>query len=107
MITQQVNAIEKDTEHQLNEERQMIRVLLAAWILRSAGSVVEYSVRRIYGGVKGKGTTVLSTSKLREARRKYNAMRIADTDIITITVTGVVAQRIGTVAPKGEQDGET
>ena len=82
----------------------MIRVLLAAMILRSTGAVVEYSVRRVYSGGKGKGTTVISTSRLREARQKFKAMRIADTDTITITVTAVVAQRHGTVASKGETE---
>lgn len=79
----------------------MIRVILAAALLRSTGAQVEYGVRRVYRGTKGKGTTVLATPKLREARRKYNAMRIANTDTITITVAAVVAQRHGTVEAKG------
>lgn len=75
----------------------MIRVIIAAAILRSTGALVEYGVRRIKSKTTGKGTTVLTTPKLREARRKYNAMRIADTDDITITVAAVIAQRHGTV----------
>lgn len=80
----------------------MIRVIIAGIILRSTGAVCRYEVRRVYSGVKGKGTTVLSTRRLSEARAKYNAMRISETDTITITVVAVIAQRHGTVTSKGE-----
>ena len=80
----------------------MIRVIIAAMLLRSTGAIVEYTVRRVYGGIKGKGTTFLATQKFSEARRKYEAMRIADTDTLTITVAAVVAQRHGEVKSKGE-----
>ena len=80
----------------------MIRVRLAAALIRSTGGVCEYRVRRIYNNTKGQGTTVLRTQKFGEAKRKYNAMRIADTDVITITVEAVVAQRHGTVEANKE-----
>lgn len=78
----------------------MIRVIIAAALLRSTGAIVEYGVRRVYAGTTGKGTTVLATTRLKEARAKYKAMRVADTDTITITVAAVIAQRHGTVEAK-------
>jgi len=79
----------------------MFRVLIAAILLRNLGADVKYIVRRIYNGVKGKGTTILTAHKFTDARAKFKAMRGADTDTITITVEAVVAQRHGTVPAKG------
>jgi len=79
----------------------MIRVLLAAWLLRNTGADVQYIVRRRYSGTKGRGTSVLRASNFKQARAKYRAMRIADADTITITLAAVVAQRHGTVAASG------
>jgi len=79
----------------------MIRVIIAAWLLRNMNAGVRYVVRRQYKNTTGKGTATLTTAKLKEARAKYRAMRIADTDTITITVEAVVAQRHGTVSAAG------
>ena len=76
----------------------MLRILLAAMLLRMTGAKVSYVVRRLYSGVKGKGTTVLATPKLSEARKKYRKMMVSDTDTITITTEAIVAQRHGTVS---------
>lgn len=75
----------------------MIRVRLAAWLLRRAGTEVEYVVRRIDTTSKRRttGTALLFTSKLKEARAKYRKARAADTDRVVITVTAVVASRNG------------
>ena len=79
----------------------MIRVLLAAMLLRSTGAAVQYIVRRQYNGVTGQGTTILKAARLKDARKKYQAMRVADTDTITITINVIVAQRHGSVAASG------
>lgn len=76
----------------------MIRVRIAAALLRTTGATVEYAVRRVNSKLqRGKGRVVLLTPKLKEAVKKYQDMRVADTDTITITVQTVVAKRHGTV----------
>lgn len=81
----------------------MIRELTAALLLRTTGASVQFTVRRILdGNVRGKGSTVLTTPKYREAIAKYKAMRIADTDTITVTVEAIIKQRHGTIESKGE-----
>lgn len=73
-------------------------VKLATWLLRTTGATVEYGVRRVKSKqIRGQGTTLLATPKLKEARSKYATVRVADTDTITITVAAVIAQRHGTV----------
>jgi hypothetical protein len=76
----------------------MIRLYVAAWLLRTAGFDPSYVVRRIYAGTTGRGTTVMNNRKFKNAKERYNAMRIADTDTITICIEADVAQRHGTVA---------
>ena len=77
----------------------MIRVWIAAMLLRSAGGAVNFVVRRRSGAAKkhGLGTTLGTFRKLRDARKKFNAARVADTDTITINVEAIVAQRHGDV----------
>lgn len=71
----------------------MIRILIAAWLLKTTGAKVNFVVRRRNAKRAGKGTTWLTTDSLKTARTKYNSMRIADTDTITISVEAVIAQR--------------
>lgn len=75
----------------------MIRIAIAAALLRTTGATVEYRVQRQKKQTNRDGTTVMAVKSLRSARRKYKAMRIADTDTITIRVVATVAQRHGTV----------
>ena len=79
----------------------MIRVLLAAMLLRSKGITVQYVVRRKYNGIGKQGTTILKADRFKDARNKYQSMRIADTDTITITIESAIAQRHGTVSAAG------
>lgn len=85
----------------------MIRVRLAAWLLRTTGANVEYGVRRVKAKlVRGKGSTVLATAKLGEAIAKCEAMRIADADAATITLTTIIKERrcnLPTPSVEGEQ----
>lgn len=75
----------------------MIRILIAALLLRTTGAKVRYQVRRVYGTTRGSGTAVLKTPSYLAAKTKFKAMRIAKTDTITVSVVAVVRQRRGTV----------
>ena len=83
-------------------KQAMIRTALVAMILRSTGYRVVYVLRRNPDGNSGSGRTVLKTNSLKAARKKFNAMRIADTDSLTITLTAVVGQRHGEVHASGD-----
>ena len=73
----------------------MLRIKLAAMLLRSTGAKVEFGVRRVSDKlVRGKGRTYLATESLAEAQNKYASMRVAYTDTITLTVAAVIAERI-------------
>jgi len=79
----------------------MFRVIIAAFLLRSIGANVEYVVRRKSAQREGKGTTLLTATKLSVARTKYRNVRVADTDTITISVEAIIAQRHGGVSASG------
>jgi len=84
----------------------MIRTLIAAVLLRTIGPV-EFRVQRQRKQTGKDGTTVLRSPSYFKARKKYRAMRLADTDCITIRVVGTVKQRHGNVEANqlvGEQD---
>jgi len=82
----------------------MLRIKLAAMLLRSTGASVKYIVRRRNNNTNGNGTAILAASTFKEARAKYLKVRVADTDTITITVEAVVAQRHETVFSTKEND---
>ena len=84
----------------------MIRVIIAAWLLRTTGAKVQYSVRRSFiidptvTGRTGesKFRTLGTFDSLKDARAKYKNVRTASTDTITINAMATVAQRHGTVS---------
>ena len=80
----------------------MIRILLAAWLLRTTGARVEYRVQRTKNDktTAKDGTTILRTPSLREARTRYRNLRVAENDTVLIRVVGIVEQRHGKVVAK-------
>lgn len=82
-----------------------MRIALAAFLLRTSGATVEYRVQRLRPDksdtithIHKDGSTVLRTPNFREAKAKWKAMRVPDTDAVIIRVVATVRQRHGTVA---------
>jgi len=84
----------------------MIRILLAAALLRMTGSPVEYRVQRNRKDKSTKdGTTYLRTASYKAAKTKFQKMRTAYTDTVNIRLVAVVNTRDGiTPAEKENKD---
>lgn len=80
----------------------MIRVRIAAWLLRTAGASVEFRIKRLTakGGIdkpniNKDGTTLKRCAKLKEARNKFDSTRVGDNQDVTIQLVANVATRSG------------
>jgi hypothetical protein len=77
---------------------------LAASLLRLSGASIEYRVQRLrpntsdsVAHIHKDGSTVLRTKSFREAKRKWQSMRVPDTNTVIIRLVATVRQRHGTV----------
>ncbi len=82
-----------------------MRIFLAAFLLRLSGATIEYRVQRVRPDksdtqthIHKDGSTVLRTKKYREAKAKWQSMRVPDTDTVIIRLVATIRQRHGTVA---------
>lgn len=76
----------------------MLRVKLAAKLLKSAGAEVEFRVKRA-GPVSGRakdGRTLLRTPNYKRAVEKLNNLRVADTDTCTVQLVATTNTRHAT-----------
>lgn len=71
----------------------MIRTFIAALLLKSLGHEFEYRVQRNKKNAGKDGTTYLRTRKLRDAKAKFDKMRAAYNDTVTIRLVATVASR--------------
>ena len=81
----------------------MLKVRIAAWLLKSASLDFEYRVKRqkIHVGPDddkpkpqhADGTTVQRGPKLRDALQKFRAMRVADNDVVSIQIVARIVER--------------
>lgn len=73
----------------------MLRIKLAAKLLKSAGASVEFRVKRA-GPVVNRtkdGRTLLRTPNYKAAREKLEGLRVADTDTCTVQLVAITDER--------------